>query len=83
MIVPPSSNRRATHYWEARSKYLERFPTSVHQVEGVGIDAWFSAGATIHVLVDGDDHFTIATQMVHPRSRELVVNLAKAVIENH
>ncbi|HEY5886057.1 MAG TPA: hypothetical protein VIT88_15325 [Pyrinomonadaceae bacterium] len=83
LMVPPRASRRAAQYWEARSKYFETFPGPAKHVEAMGVDAWFAAGTTIHVLADGDEYFIVNTQMVAPRSRKIVVNIAKAVLERY
>ena len=81
IMLPTRSDRQAEKYWEEKSKYFETFPGSAHNVERVGADAWFAAGTTVNVLTIGNEHFTVATRMVHPRSREFVINLAKAIVE--
>lgn len=80
VAVPARADRRAAEYWEARAKYFETFPGAAQPVEGLGMDAWLSGGAALHVLARGDEHFTVSTQMHHPRSRELLVNVAKVVL---
>ena len=81
VMVPSRTDRTAARYWEDRTKYLETFPGSAHHVEGLGADAWFSGGTSLRVLTRGDEYFIVATQMVHPRGREIVVNVAKAVLD--
>ena len=82
IMVPPLTDRRAAKYWEDRAKYFQTFPGSAHHVEGLGTDAWFSGGTSLRVLTRGDEYFIVATQMVHPRGREMVVNVAKAVLDH-
>lgn len=81
IILPARTDRTAARYWEDRAKYFETFPGSAHYVEGLGTDAWISAGTSLRVLARGDEHFMVATQMVHPGTREVVVKVAKAVLD--
>ena len=80
VAVPARADRRAAEYWEARAKHFETFPGAAQPVAGLGKDAWLSGGSTLHVLVRGDEYFTLATQMNQPRSREVLVNLAQVVL---
>ena len=82
IMVPPRADRTAARYWEDRAKYFETFPGSAHHVEGVGTDAWFSGGTSLRVLTRDDEFFTVATQMVHPHGRDIVINVAKAVLDH-
>ena len=81
IAVPARDDRSAAEYWKTRAKYFETFPGSAQSVPGLGIDAWISGGTALHVLVRGDEYFTLSTQMVQPRSREMLVNLAQAVLD--
>jgi hypothetical protein len=78
--MPAQLHRHAARYWETRAQYFASFPGAAHRVEGLGMDAWLSGGTTLHVLVRGDEYFTVSTQMYQPRSRELLVNIARAVL---
>jgi hypothetical protein len=82
IMVPSQTNRTAAKYWEERAKYFETFPGGAHHVEGVGSDAWFSGGTSLRVLTSGNEYFIVATQMVHPRGREIMVNVAKAILDH-
>ena len=81
IMVPRRTDRTASRYWEDRAKYFDTFPGSAHYVGGLGTDAWISGGTHLHVLARGDEHFIVATQMVHPRGREVLVDVAKAVLD--
>ena len=81
IMVPSREDRTAARYWEVRAKYLNALPGSAHYVEGLGIDAWISGGTHLRVLARGDEHFIVAAQMAHPRAREILVNVAKAVLD--
>ena len=80
IAVPPRADRRASRYWEARAKYFETFPGAAQPVGGLGKDAWLSGGTTLHVLVRGDEYFTVSTQMHQPRSREVLGNIAQVML---
>lgn len=80
IAVPARADRRAAKYWEARAKYFETFPGAAQPVAGLGMDAWLSGGTSLHVLVKGDEYFTVSTQMHQPRSREVLVNIAQVVL---
>jgi hypothetical protein len=81
LIVPPRAERSAAHYWDDREAYFRRFPGSAKPVPGLGSDAWLSGGTTLTVLARPDVYFIIATQMYQKRSRDLVIALARAVLE--
>ena len=81
IMVPSRADRTAARYWEVRAEYFKIFPGSAHYVEGLGTDAWISGGTHLHVLTRGDEHFIVATQMTHARAREVLVNVAKAVLD--
>ena len=80
IAVPARADRRTAEYWETRAKYFETFPGAAQPVAGLGMDAWLSGGTSLHVLVREDEYFTISTQMHQPRSRDLLVDIAKAVL---
>jgi hypothetical protein len=81
IAVPTRADRRAAEYWKTRAKYFETYPGSAQFVAGLGIDAWLAGGATLHVLVREDEYFALSTQMYQPRSRELLVNIARVVLD--
>jgi hypothetical protein len=80
IAVPAQADRRAAKYWEVRAKYFKTFPGAAQDVADLGTDAWLSGGATLHVLARGDEHFTLSTQLHQPRSRELLVSIAREVL---
>lgn len=80
VIVPPPGERRTEAWRAAREAYFRQFPGSAAAVPGLGEDAWFAAGSTLHVLARDGVHFTLATRMAQPRSRELLTALARAVL---
>ena len=80
LSVRARADRNAAEYWKTRAKYLETSPGSAQPVTGLGLDAWFSGGTTLHVLARGDESFTLSTQMVQPRSREVLINIARVVL---
>ncbi|MFP5263445.1 MAG: hypothetical protein ACLGJB_16200 [Blastocatellia bacterium] len=69
-------------YWGKRAKYFETFPGSAKSVAGLGKDAWSAGGNTLHVLVGEDQYFSFSTQMYQPESRELLVKLARSVLDH-
>jgi hypothetical protein len=79
LSVRGRADRNAAEYWKTRAKYFETFPGSAQPVTGLGLDAYFSRG-TLHVLARGDESFTLSTQMVQPRSREVLINIARVVL---
>ena len=76
IYVPPRPEQDASEYWKSRAKYFESYPGSAQPVPGLGVDAWISGGASLHVLARGNEWFTVTTQMYQPRSREILVNIA-------
>jgi hypothetical protein len=82
IAVPARTGRSAAKYWETRAKYFETFSRSAQAVADLGMDAWLSGGTSLHVLVRGDDYFTLSTQMYQPRSRDLLVKIAKVMLAN-
>lgn len=78
--VPARTKRNAAEYWAARAKYFETFPGAAQPLNGLGTDAWLSGGNALHVLIRGDEHFIVSTQMHQPRSRELLIEIARAVL---
>lgn len=81
IVVPPPAERSTANYWKARETYFRQFPGSAHGVPGIGEDAWISAGTTLRVLVREDVQFIIMTQMWREQSRELVIKLARAILD--
>ena len=79
LAVPARADRSAAEYWKTRAKYFETFPGAVQSVAGIGTDAWLSGGTALHVLVRGDEHFTLSTQMHQPGSRDLLAQIARVV----
>jgi hypothetical protein len=78
--LPPRPERRAEVYWEARSRYFKTFPGSAQHIAGLGLDAWSSGGTSLSVLVSDDDYLMLSTQMYQPRSRQLLVDIARAIL---
>jgi hypothetical protein len=81
ITVPPVSDRNATAYMSARDAYLRQYPGSARAVSGVGEDAWLAGGSTLHVLAGKDAQFIVATRMAQPKSPEVLVAVARAVVE--
>lgn len=79
IIVPPLSERTAAGYWKARETSFRQ--AQGQPIAGVGEDAWLGGGTVLHVLAGKNAHFTVATRMHQPRSREVVTSLARAVLE--
>ncbi len=80
IIVPPLSNRNAAAYRSAREAYFRQYPGSAKPVAGIGEDAWFAGGTTLHVLAGPNAHFTVATRMAQPDSPDVVAKVARAVV---
>jgi len=80
LSVPARTDRSAAKYWTSRTKYIETFPGDARPVPGLGQDAWLSGGTALHVLAGDDESFTISTQMYQPRSGQLLINIAGAVL---
>lgn len=80
IAVPTRKERRAALYWEGRAKYFQTYPGSARPVADLGTDAWLGGGTTLHVLVRGDEHFSLSTQMYQERSRELLTHIARVVL---
>jgi hypothetical protein len=80
IVAPVRADRHAAKYWKTRAKYFETFPGAGQPVAGLGKDAWLSGGNALHVLVGGDEYFTLSTQMYQPRSRDLLVKIAKVML---
>jgi hypothetical protein len=80
IAVPVRANRSATEYWKTRAKYFETYPGAGKFVADVGADAWIAGGASLAVLVGGDEYFIVSTQYYQPGSRELLVKIARVVL---
>ena len=81
IVVPPLSARNAAAYRSAREAYFLKYPGSAKPVAGIGEDAWLAGGTTLHVLAGPNGHFTVATRVAQPNSPDVVVKVARAVIE--
>lgn len=83
IAVPPQADRHAAKYWEARAKYFETFPGSARPVARLGADAWLAGGNGLLVLTAGGEHFSLSTQKYQRRSAEILIGIAKVVLEQH
>lgn len=81
--VVPRAGRRAPAYRESRDRYFRTFPGSARPISGVGEDAWLSGGATLHVLIRGDEYFTVSTQYYQPESGALLTTIAKLIVAKY
>ena len=81
VYVPLRSNRITETYWTGRSKYFDTYRGSAQPIPGLGSDAWLSGGADLHVLVGPNEYFVVGTQMYQRQSRELLITIAKAILE--
>ena len=81
IVIPAQTGRSAAAYWENRTEYFKTFPGSAQPVPGLGMDAWLSGGTSLHVLVREGEQFAVLTQMYRPESRELLVKIARAILE--
>lgn len=79
--VPSGAERTSVSYWEARRGYFSTFAASARTIPGLGEDAWISGGASLHVLARENEYFIIGTQMYNQRSPELMIALARAVLD--
>ena len=80
IAVPPRAERRSELYWDARSKYFEAFPGSAQHIDGLGMDAWLAGGASLRVLVRENEYVMLSTQIYQRQSRELLVQIARAIL---
>lgn len=78
IIVPPVSEQSSAAYRKAREDYFRQFHGE--QIDGLGEDAWFAAGTTLHVLAGKTAQFIVATPTVRVGSRDIVIAVAKAVL---
>jgi hypothetical protein len=83
IAVPPRSDRRSELYWEARSTYFGTFPGSAQHIEALGMDAWLAGGAGLRVLVGENEYLMLSTQIYQRQSRELLVDIARAILRRH
>ena len=81
IVIPTKADRRAAAYWENRESYFKTYPGSAQPVAGLGMDAWLSGGSSLHVLVREGEQFALTTQMYKPESRELLVKIARAILD--
>jgi hypothetical protein len=81
IVVPARAERRTAVYWEKRAKYFESFPGAAKGVANLGMDAWVAGGSTLLVLVREDEYFALSTQMWQPRSRDLLVKIARVALD--
>jgi hypothetical protein len=79
--VPPPSERRGKVYWDKRSRYFKSFRGSAQEIPGLGLDAWSSGGTSLSVLVSDDEYLMLSTQMYQPRSVQLLVDIARAILQ--
>jgi len=81
VYVPLRANRTTETYSTGRSKYFQTYRGAAQPIAGVGSDAWLSGGADLHVLVRPNEYFVVGTQMYQRQSRELLITIAKAILE--
>jgi uncharacterized protein (DUF1697 family) len=79
IIVPPVSEQSRAAYHREREDYFRQF--SGKNINGVGEDAWFAGGTTLHVLAGETAQFMVATRSARDDSREIVIAVAKAVLD--
>lgn len=75
-------DRRVDVYEAARAAAFARFPGSTSVVAGVGDDAWLAGGTSLHVLVRDADYFTVTAQNFRPVSRDVLVTIARWIVDN-
>jgi hypothetical protein len=74
------TTRTEAAYHEARDRYFRAFPGSADDVPGLGRDAWIGGGGSLQVLGDRNVQLMLSTQMYDPRSREILVAVARAAL---
>ena len=79
--IPPGPIRGAAEYRKIRDAYVRSWPDQVQQLHGLGADAWMEGGNWIYVLVREDLYFTVMAEVRLPRSRDALIDLARAVLE--
>lgn len=73
--------RRADTYASARASAFDAYPGATAAVADLGADAWLAGGASLHVLVRDAEYFTITTQNVRPESRDVLVRIARRIVD--
>jgi hypothetical protein len=63
-----------------RAKYFASYPGSARPISGVGEEAWLAGGASLHVFAAPDFYFVVSVQMYQPEAADLLVRLARAII---
>jgi hypothetical protein len=81
VVVPPHADRSAASYWQDRERAFSTFPMSARMISGVGEDAWLGGGTGLHVLTRQGEYFMVGTQMYSRRSADLLVALARGVLD--
>jgi len=81
IAVLPRSERATAKYWADRSRYFETYRGSAQSISRLGMDAWLAGEVRLHVLIRQDEYFTVMTQMYQRQSRELLVTIARAVLD--
>ena len=79
IIVPPVSEQSSAAYRRAREDYFRQF--SGKKIDGLGEDAWLTGGNTLHVLAGETAQFIVATRTAREGSRDIVIAVAKAVLD--
>lgn len=80
IVIPKVENRSSSKYQEERKRSFDTFPDRAIDVPGLGEDAWLSDGNSLHVLIDEDEYFHVATELYEPTSKEVLVKIARRVI---
>lgn len=80
VFVPPKNTRTTALYWADRRQYFKTFGAAAQPIPHLGLDAWLSGGADLHVLVRDNEYFVLSTQMYQPESRDLLAKIAAAVV---
>jgi hypothetical protein len=79
IIVPPVSDQSSAAYRRARDDYSLR--SHAEPIAGLGEGAWLAAGTTLHVLAGKSAQFIVSTRASREGSREVVIAVAKAVLD--
>ncbi len=79
--VPPRPLRTTDRYWAQRTDYFQTYRGSAEPIRGLGQDAWLAARADLRVLIRDGEYFHVATQSYQPQSRELLIRIARAILE--
>jgi hypothetical protein len=82
IVVPALADRTTARYYEGRDRYFSAFPGSASAVAGLGEDAWISGGTRLQVLVGTDEYFSVGTQLYSQQTRDLLIALARAVLDH-